>query len=167
MRHEPSAKRDERFPAPLLAEIARLAEQGYPKEICGLVIGRPEDPVTWEVRPIANIADAEPQVDPAGVRRDAHTAYLMDPLEELAVLKEMDERGRDLVAIYHSHPDHDAYFSAMDRERALLRAGEPLWPGVTYLVMSVRSGKAAQARTYWWDANAAAFGEATVSFPGM
>jgi [CysO sulfur-carrier protein]-S-L-cysteine hydrolase len=166
MSREPSAISHENMPSSLLAEIGRLAEQGYPKEICGLVIGRPDDPETWEVRPIANIADAEPQADPAGVLRDAHTAYLMDPLEELAVLKEMDARGRDLVAIYHSHPDHDAYFSAMDRERALFRTGEPLWPGVTYLVVSVRSGKVAQAREDWWDGPAAAFGEATVSFPG-
>jgi proteasome lid subunit RPN8/RPN11 len=165
MSHQPSAISHARIPAPLLAAIARLAEQGYPKEICGLVIGRPDDPATWEVRPIANIADAEPQADPAGVLRDAHTAYLMDPLEELAVLKEMDARGRELVAIYHSHPDHDAYFSAMDRERALLRAGEPLWPGVTYLVVSVRSGRIAQARAYWWDAHATAFGEAPVPVP--
>jgi proteasome lid subunit RPN8/RPN11 len=153
------------MPASLLAEIARLAEDGYPKEICGLIIGLPDDPATWQVRPVANIADAEPQMDPAGVLRDARTAYMMDPLEELAILRELDARGVDLVMIYHSHPDHDAYFSAMDRERALLGAGEPFWPGVTYLVVSVRAGRAEHACAFWWDADAGAFREAPVPVP--
>jgi proteasome lid subunit RPN8/RPN11 len=155
-----------RVPAPLMTRIARLAEQGYPREICGLVLGLPDDPEGWEPRPIANVADAEPQADPTGVLRDAHAAYLMDPMEELRTLREMDARGVSLLAIYHSHPDHGAAFSPMDRERALSGAGEPLWPGVAYLVISVRAGRADHARAYWWDPEAAAFAEAGVPMPG-
>lgn len=162
---EPRASYQE-VPAPLLARIAGLAEEGYPKEVCGLIIGDPSDRGSWEVRPIANIADAEPQADPAGVLRDAHTAYLMDPLEELRALREMDARGVSLLAIYHSHPDHGAAFSPMDRERALSGAGEPLWPGVAYLVVSVRGGRADHARAYWWEPNAASFEEAGVPILG-
>jgi [CysO sulfur-carrier protein]-S-L-cysteine hydrolase len=70
--------------------------------------------------------------------------------------------------LYHSHPDHDAYFSAMDRERALWpgqEPPEPLWPGVAYLVVSVRKGRACQARYHVWDDAAKEFVEVPVRLP--
>jgi len=135
-----------------LAEIARQAESGYPEEICGMVIGRPGAPDTYGVRPVPNIANREPQDDPGGRPRDARTAYKMDPLEQLRVLREVDARGWEVLAFYHSHPDHAAYFSAMDRERALMADGDPIWPGATYLVVSVIGGRAHGTAWYRWDA---------------
>jgi len=134
-----------------LAEIVRQAEAGYPEEICGIVIGLRSVPETYHVRQVRNIANHEHQRDPTGFERDARTAYRMDDLEVLGVLREADEAGWDLLTFYHSHPDHDAYFSLMDRDRALRTDREPLWPGATYLVISVRSGRAMDARYYTWD----------------
>jgi proteasome lid subunit RPN8/RPN11 len=147
------------------AEILRQAEQGYPEEICGMVIGRPEAPETYQVRPVRNIANQERQTDPSGFERDARTAYRMDDREVLRVLREADNRGWDVVAFYHSHPDHDAYFSAMDRDRALRPDGQPLWPGTEYLVISVRAGLAREARYYVWDETSRDFAEVPVPFP--
>jgi [CysO sulfur-carrier protein]-S-L-cysteine hydrolase len=149
----------------LLAEIARQAEAGYPEEICGVMVGRRECPATYALRQVPNRASQEPQSDPAGILRDARTAYLMDPKVELGILRELDERGWELLAVYHSHPDHDAYFSAMDRDRALTADGTPLWPGVTYLVVSVRAGQARAACAYAWGPQQRIFAEAKVSLP--
>jgi proteasome lid subunit RPN8/RPN11 len=135
-----------------LAEIVREAESGYPEEICGMVIGRPGAPDTYRVRPVPNIANRERQEDPGGQPRDARTAYKMDPLEQLRVLREVDARGWEVLAFYHSHPDHAAYFSTMDRERALMADGDPIWPGATYLVVSVIRGRADGTACYRWDA---------------
>ena len=99
---------------------------------------------------VRNIANQEPQRDPAGFERDARTAYRMDDREVLRLEHEADERGLVVVGFYHSHPDHDAYFSVMDRHRAIWN-GEPLWPGVYHLVLSVRHGRAVDARYYVWD----------------
>jgi proteasome lid subunit RPN8/RPN11 len=135
-----------------LREIVRQAEAGYPEEICGIVVGKPGSPETYRVRQVSNIANLERQPDTAGFERDARTAYRMDDLEVLRVLREADEAGWDVVTFYHSHPDHDAYFSAMDRDRALRADHEPLWPGANYLVVSVRGGRAREMRYFAWDA---------------
>jgi proteasome lid subunit RPN8/RPN11 len=124
----------EPLPDGVLAEIVRHTEGGYPDEVCGMVIGRSGAPETYRVRPVANVANRELQADPGGILRDARTAYKMDALEQLRVLREADTEGWDVVLFYHSHPDHGAYFSGMDRERALTPDGELLWPGATYRV---------------------------------
>ena len=114
-----------------LAEIIRQAEAGYPEEICGIVIGKPGSPETYRVHQVRNVANRERQQDTSGIERDARTAYRMDDREVLHVLREADEAGWDVVTFYHSHPGHDAYFSAMDRDRALRPDHEPLWPGAS------------------------------------
>jgi len=134
-----------------LIEIVRQAEAGYPEEICGIVVGKPGSPETYQVRQVRNIANQERQQDTVGVERDARTAYRMDDREVLRVLREADEAGWDVVTFYHSHPDHDAYFSSMDHDRALRADREPLWPGANYLVVSVRRGRAQAARYFAWD----------------
>jgi [CysO sulfur-carrier protein]-S-L-cysteine hydrolase len=138
------------LPPERLAEILRHAEAGYPDEVCGMVIGTPGSPDSFRVRPVRNIADAEPQPDPVGRPRTARTAYLMDPREQLRILQELDAAAESVIVFYHSHPDHAAYFSAMDREHALLR-GEPIWPGPSYLVVSVRGGRTHSASWFTWD----------------
>ncbi len=153
------------LPDGVLAEILRQAEAGYPEEICGIVIGRPEEPATYTVRQVRNIANAEPQRDTTGVERNARTAYRMDDRDVLRVLREADAHGWDTLTFYHSHPDHDAYFSAMDRDRALCADGTPLWPGACYLVVSVRERQAREARAYHWDAVAHDFAEISIRLP--
>jgi len=148
-----------------LREIVRQAEAGYPEEICGIVIGRRWVPKTYQVRQVRNIANQERQKDTSGFERDARTAYRMDDREVLRVLREADESGWDVVTFYHSHPDHDAYFSAMDRDRALAANQEPLWPGATYLVVSVREGRACDARYFVWDDAQRDFLEVPASLP--
>jgi len=150
-----------------LVEIVRQAEAGYPEEICGMVIGEPGSSETYRVRHVTNIANREPQDDPGGLPRDARTAYKMDPLEQLRVLREADGQGWDVAVFYHSHPDHDAYFSRMDRERALAPDGEPVWPGATYLVVSVIGGRARGAACYRWDPRRREFFEMPVRLPGL
>jgi [CysO sulfur-carrier protein]-S-L-cysteine hydrolase len=153
------------LPAGILTEVVRQAEAGYPEEVCGIIIGHPEAPETYRVRRVTNIANREPQEDPGGVPRDARTAYKMDPLEQLRVLREVDQCGWEVVAFYHSHPDHDAYFSHMDRERAVGPDGEPIWPGAAYLVVSVMGGRARGAASYCWDPRERGFVDTPVTLP--
>jgi len=133
------------------------AEREYPHECCGFVIG---DGDSEEVRPITNIQEQKHREDPAAFPRDARTAFLMEPKEHLAVLQEIDRRGLKLKAVYHSHPDHDAYFSATDRAQACsFDPSEPDYPDAVYIVMSIRSGKFARAAAFAWDAGAREFVE--------
>lgn len=148
-----------------LGEIARLAEAGYPDEVCGAVIGRRGEPATYEIRPLPNIAGREGSNALDGRARDARTAYLVDPLAEIRLLRELDDDGREIVALYHSHPETEAVFSALDREMALTPGGEPWWPGVSYLIVSVRGGTARTAVYFTWDPAAGEFAASPVVWP--
>ncbi len=133
-----------------LAAIKAQAEREYPWECCGFVIG---DGAVEEVRPIANIQNEKHAADPAAHPRDARTAYLMDPRAQLAVLREIDRRGLALKIVYHSHPDHDAYFSATDRRQACaFDPDQPDFPDTAYVVLSIRDGRFSRAAAFVWDA---------------
>jgi [CysO sulfur-carrier protein]-S-L-cysteine hydrolase len=130
--------------------IVVQAEREFPYECCGFIIG---DASTEGVRPIANIQNRKHAEDPGAFPRDARTAFLMEPKEHLAVLNEVDRRKLALRVVYHSHPDHDAYFSATDRAQACsFDPDEPDYPDTAYIVMSVRSGKFVRAAAFVWDA---------------
>jgi proteasome lid subunit RPN8/RPN11 len=129
--------------------MAAHAEREFPCECCGFIIG---DSSIEEVRPIRNIQDEKHATDPATFPRNARIAYLMDPKEHLAVLQEIDQRKLQLKEVYHSHPDHDAYFSATDRAQACsFDPSEPDYPETAYIVISVRAGKFFRAAVFVWD----------------
>ncbi len=137
--------------------IIEQSEREFPYECCGFVIG--EGP-REQVRPITNIQNRKHAENPAAFPRDGRTAYLMDPREHLAVLEETDRAKLPLRFVYHSHPDHDAYFSATDRARACsFDPKEPDYPDTAYLVISVLNGKFARAAAFAWDPEAADFVE--------
>lgn len=139
------------------AAIKAQAEREYPYECCGFVIG---DASVEEVRPIANIQNEKHAADPAAHPRDARTAYLMDPREQIAVLGEIDRRGIELKAVYHSHPDHDAYFSDTDRRQACaFDPGQPDYPDTAYVVLSIRNGRFSRAAAFVWDEGSREFVE--------
>ena len=132
-----------------LSTIIAQAEREFPNECCGFIIG---DDKAEEVRPIVNIQDRKHAEDPKAFPRDARTAFLMEPKEHLAVMNELDRRKFKLRVVYHSHPDHDAYFSATDRAQACsFDPGYPDYPGTAYVVMSVKGGKFARAAAFVWD----------------
>lgn len=133
------------------------AEREFPFECCGFIIG---DAMTEEVRPVTNIQNRKHGEDPAAFARDARTAFLMEPKEHLAVMNEADRRRLGLRAVYHSHPDHDAYFSATDRAQACsFDPSEPDYPDTIYIVMSIRAGKFVRAAAFTWDPEKKEFAE--------
>lgn len=130
-------------------QIVAQAEREFPFECCGFIIG---GVAAEEVRPVTNIQNRKHAEDPSAFTRDARTAFLMEPREHLAVLKEIDSRRLALRAVYHSHPDHDAYFSATDRAQACsFDPDEPDYPDTVHIVMSIRAGKFARAAVFRWD----------------
>jgi proteasome lid subunit RPN8/RPN11 len=143
--------------------VVAQAEREFPFECCGFIIGDDASSrveAIEEVRPITNIQNRKHAEDPVAFARDARTAFLMEPSEHLAVLNEVDFRQLKLIAVYHSHPDHDAYFSATDRAQACsFDPGEPDYPDTVHIVFSVRAGKFARAAVFRWDPSARGFVE--------
>ncbi|MBI2884045.1 MAG: M67 family metallopeptidase [Candidatus Methylomirabilis oxyfera] len=146
-----------------LNEIFAHAGEAYPEEACGIVIGKPGDSNTNLVRRCGNLANQYHEDDPIRYPRDARTAYIMDPRDLLRVQSEADAKGFEFVLLYHSHPDHEAYFSETDRELALFD-GEPMWPQLRYLVVSVKNGKVSYFKVFGWDSITKQFAEPSAAF---
>jgi [CysO sulfur-carrier protein]-S-L-cysteine hydrolase len=112
---------------------------------------------------MTNIQNRLHAEDPEAHPRDARTAYQMEPRELLEVNRDGDRPGWRIVLFYHSHPSHDAYFSATDKARALWGDpegdAEPSYPGVAYIVISVYDRAVRDAKAYAWDEAARDFRE--------
>jgi adenylyltransferase/sulfurtransferase len=141
-----------RFPQDVLAAIAAHARATWPLECCGLLLADADGALAF--RTITNIAGASETST-----RSKRDGYVMEPNELLGALEQAERAGGHLVAIVHSHPDVGAYFSREDRDMALGGGSEPLWPGVQYLVVSVRKGLVDDARLYTWEAARGDFNE--------
>ena len=127
------------------------AVEGFPEEVCGVLLGGPEGQI---VRRMQNVQNALHAADPVANPRDARTAYQFDAAELLEVTRQGDAPGWRIVLFYHSHPQHDAYFSDTDKARALF-GGEvelgPAFPGVAYLVISVYDRAVRDRKCFAWD----------------
>jgi proteasome lid subunit RPN8/RPN11 len=108
------------FPEELRQELIAHARDGDPDEVCGFLGGR--DHRVERVRRIRNIADevgAETEVfrdrqtaEATAGRRAVH--YYMDPLDQLAAYKELDDQELDVIGYYHSHTHTEARPSPTD-----------------------------------------------------
>ncbi len=131
-----------------LSAVLRHVEAAYPAEGCGLILSGPKG---LRIRPMANAYDKYHGVDPVRFPRTSRTAYLFDPKEDLAVQREAEASGEQVHCVFHSHADVGAYFSAEDKEMAAPE-GQPLLPGVCYLVVAVDQGRATGAKLFRWEA---------------
>lgn len=98
--------------------IVAHARESAPDEACGLLAG--------------HAADATRSVRCANTHEQPTTRYRIDPREQLRAFREIDDRGEELVAIYHSHPASQAYPSPTDR-------AEAHYPDAFYVLVSLRS----------------------------
>jgi proteasome lid subunit RPN8/RPN11 len=146
------------IPNEALEQIARHARKTYPAECCGLLLADAKGDLRFQA--IDNVAGTV--AGAATSARSQRDGYVMDPKALLQALEATERAGGHLWAIVHSHPDVGAYFSREDRHMALGGGEEPLWPGVRYLVVSVRAAGVDAARLYTWDASRRDFHEEDV-----
>jgi proteasome lid subunit RPN8/RPN11 len=111
----------------LLHQIHRHLESGYPNEACGVMLGK--NGVVTEI------------VSADNERTDsARNRYLIDPLAYMKIERGADQRGLEVLGIYHSHPDVAARPSQFDLDHA--------WPNFSYLIVSVVKGKAVESNSW-------------------
>jgi proteasome lid subunit RPN8/RPN11 len=107
------------------------AESTFPNECCGAMIG--------------NIDGDQKRVTAAVPMENAYTGaqgarYELRPEDLLAADRKARAAGLDLIGIFHSHPDCDAYFSKTDLENSC--------PWYSFVVLSVKSGKFDHAASF-------------------
>lgn len=131
------------------------ARETYPDECCGMIITRAGREEAVRVTNIQNELHAK---DPEQYPRTAAIAYTMG-LESAAILIAAERGELTLRAFYHSHPDHDAYFSAEDKKQAMGGWDEPNYPQAAQIVMSVRGREVRATKAFAWDETARDFVE--------
>ena len=126
-----------------LRTIEAYAEAHYPEEGAGLILGDEvgERREARELLPLPNRREA--------VERGHR--YEIDPLDTLAAEDQADALGLKVIAVFHSHPDHPAAPSQTDVHFAV--------PWYSYLITSVRSGRAHETRAWRLDESEAGMQE--------
>lgn len=112
------------------------AERTYPNECCGAMLGRihTEKKLVTAALPLENSFSGEQKA-----------RYELKPEDLLEADRAARARGLDLIGIFHSHPDCDAYFSETDLKHSC--------PWYSFVVLSVQNGKFDHARSFLPDAD--------------
>ena len=135
------------FDAEIVARLVALCEADPEREVCGFLVRRDG---ALHVVPIGNAADRYHALDPERFPRTSRDSYLMDPKEQLRVHRELESGGGEIAAVWHSHVEVGAYFSAKDRADAVVD-GQPAVPGAEHLVLGVRGGRVTEVKRFRWD----------------
>ncbi len=128
-------------------EICRHAITTYPEECCGIITGYSKG---QKVHFCKNIQNQLHKDDPETHPRDARTAYAIDRHEAERIFSEAKDNQEDIVAFYHSHPEHQAYFSVEDVEAQTV-FGEPEFPDALQIVVSVINKKIHDIKYFKWE----------------
>jgi proteasome lid subunit RPN8/RPN11 len=107
------------------------AQRTFPDECCGAMLGKVDgDQKTVTVAvPIEN-----------SFRGAQGDRYEIRPEDLLEADKAARARSLDLVGIFHSHPDCDAYFSETDLKNSC--------PWYSFVVLSVKNGRFDHANSF-------------------
>ena len=115
------------LPRALFEEIVAHCRDGLPNEACGVVAGEGGRPLQ-----VYRMRNAE----------ESPVVYRFDAQEQLEVLREIEDKGWEPLAFFHSHTHTEAYPSPTDRAHAHWRdpvTGEesPAYPDTRYLILSL------------------------------
>lgn len=107
------------------------AERTYPNECCGVMLGH----IQGETKRVTEALPMENSFQGAQGER-----YELRPEDLFKAERSAREHGLDLVGIFHSHPDCDAYFSETDLKNSC--------PWYSFVVLSVNRGKFNHANSF-------------------
>lgn len=100
--------------------IVAHARTGLPEEVCGVLGGdRGGSDAPSTVRRALRATNAA---------ETPRTRYALDPAEQLARMRDLEDAGEEVVGFYHSHPRGPPRPSGVDEARAT-------WPGYIYVVV--------------------------------
>ena len=113
------------------AAMVAHARASYPDECCGAMLGS----IEGETKTVREAIALQNAFEGAQAAR-----YELRPEDLLAADKAARERHMDLIGIYHSHPDCDAYFSKTDLQNSC--------PWYSFVVLSIRKGEFDHANSF-------------------
>lgn len=131
----------------ILDEVFQYSIDKYPEECCGVITGKGD---IQRVHFCKNIQNELHQQNPELYPRDATTAYQIDRAQAEQIFASAKEKHEDIMAFFHSHIEHDAYFSDID-VAAQTVFGVPEFPNALHIVVSVKKKKINDMKCYKWD----------------
>lgn len=96
-------------------KLVEHAEREAPNEACGILAGKDH-----KVEKVYEMVNTD----------NSAKTFFMEPKQQLKVMKEIRNLGLEMIGIYHSHLETDAYPSAHDVELAY-------YPEVSYVIVSI------------------------------
>ena len=112
------------IPHHLLDKVISHCQEIYSKEASGILAGK--EGVVQKVYRMKNIENSP-------------VSYTLDSEEQFSFMKEIREKGLDLTAIYHSHPDLDAYPSPKDIQLAFYSESVYVIVGISERESTIRA----------------------------
>ncbi len=123
------------FTASSVQALIQHLEEAFPNEGVGFMYGTDGDiREISEVRPVVNSKEG-----------DQRRRFEVSPKDYLDAENYADEKGLQLLGVYHSHPNHPAKPSEHDLKSAM--------PFFSYVILSVQEGKAAELTSWQLNAN--------------
>lgn len=123
------------FKGDLLQEMNKFLEKHYPEEGCGLLLGKRQKE-NFIIEGLYFAKNIWPN------QEEKKRRYALDPKDFLQAEKLAESKGLELLGIFHSHPDYEAYPSSFDIEMA--------WEGYLYLITGLREGKVEKVRAFYF-----------------
>ena len=127
--------------------IKHIAEETYPHECCGIMVGS----VEGDTKSVSELVPAVNERTDSLANRYLITADFVQKLET-----RLSGAGSSIVGFFHSHPDVPARPSAYDQEHA--------WPWYSYLIVSVIKGEADEVLNWKLKDDRSAFDPEDIEF---
>lgn len=133
------------IPTHILDDMVAHAREAKPYECCGLLAGA-DGVVTQQYR-ITNRVAQEPQAEQLfqqmsaksltalSERQRQEVAYFMDTREQVRAQRDWQQKGLDLLVVYHSHPASPPYPS--DTDIKLAQAPLTFYPDLVFIIISL------------------------------
>ncbi|HEY3343641.1 MAG TPA: M67 family metallopeptidase [Anaerolineaceae bacterium] len=119
------------IPTEMMRQITQHGETAYPEEAAGFLLGADGEP--RRVKTIFRLENAREE----DARRNR---YLITPQDMLSAEREAVRLGKDVIGVFHSHPDHPDRPSSFDLEWAL--------PWFSYVITNIENGLATESRCW-------------------
>jgi proteasome lid subunit RPN8/RPN11 len=127
-----------------LEMIKALGEESFPNECCGFLLGKMDaegQKVIASTIPATNERESEEQ----------YHRFLITPSAYLKAERYARENKLEILGFFHSHPNAQAKPSEYDREHA--------WPWYSYMIVSVKEGKAEDVTSWTMNDDRSRFSE--------
>lgn len=134
----------------IVHEFKSHGELDFPYECCGFILGKfnsAKESEAIEYLPATNTKS-----------ENRERRFLIDPSAYQNAEDRADDLGVSVISIVHSHPNHPDQPSEFDRVHA--------WPGFSYIIIAVHSGKAVSYRSWQLNEDRTIFDEEKILIKG-